>query len=232
MPSRVIHARVPDDVIVGCMDALTIVARRDLNGRPLSTIITTVLEGFISSLQKDGQIPDRDEAEVKGMIDRYLMSDIPSFPPSHLVLPPEGNDIDEYEYGGESPTAQILDKPEEDDEGPEEYKEEDMHAHLDAIAAAIAKREDVSIPLKVEKNPEPVKRKGMTYQEMQTIERLHLEELRKVAPKDQFILASEDSDYMTLAVEIAYTKLPQRVWGTEQAGQVIEGILKQMDAEV
>lgn len=71
MPSRVIHVRIDDRVIAGCINFLR-ANQVKVEPLPMSTAVNMTLQSFIEGLQEDGEIPELSEVAASRLINEVF----------------------------------------------------------------------------------------------------------------------------------------------------------------
>lgn len=199
MPSRVIHIRLDDWVLLGCHDVLEKSGKSTVN-LPLGTIVKDVISAVIRKMQYDDRIPTYSTEDLMERIDEFYTSDInleDIFDPEEL-----------FELG-DAPEGSIS-------------------AIAKQVAESIAKEgepESVTQKVKISKKKKN-KGKKQTIDIFKT-ESLKFKEIQIRAPKDRFVeqaLETED-DVFKKAVAIAYSNLDSDLWGSMEAERIIGDLI-------
>jgi hypothetical protein len=206
MPSRVIHIRVDDWVLLGCHDLIEAAGKSTVN-LSMSTIVRDVLTAFVRKMQQNEDIPfysreqimDRLEELYKGELDIDIafnptdLFDIATTPQSEIsAIAQEAADI----IAGESEPEIVSDKV--------------------VNIADSPKKKEKTILIDIFKQPA-----------------VHFSKLQKQAPKDRFIEQAKELEdpIFTQAVRICYTNLGKDLWGSEEAGAIIMDLVKRHNAK-
>ena len=201
MPSRVVHIRLDDWVILGCHDILQ-AGENSIENIPMATIVRNVLTALVRKLQNTNQIPiyTKEEAYERAMElyggAKELDLDVVL---ADLVQPEETSD--------EQAMEDLL-------------KETLRQIENEGVPMGIA--EDVQIAEVAETSVVKMPTLNLLIQSCTPFA-----ELRKQSPKDRFIeWANEQDALIQQAVAVAYTGLPKQLWGTEKAEHMIKNLLE------
>ena len=202
MPSRVVHVRLDDWVILGCHDILKI-GGLPIENLPVATMVRQVLGAFIRKMQQLDKIKIYTEEEKYQRLQELYQAD-------SLILESLGlEDIDISSLD----LAQANEKSEEQDIS-------------DIVKEAIRKIEEQDEPdIKEEvklTDAEEIEDEDIITIDIMTQECTPFNVLAKRAPKDRFIewAVKEDNKIVKQAVAIASTGLPQARWGTDEAEKI------------
>lgn len=199
MPSRVIHIRLDDWVLLGCHDVLK-VGGKDTTNLPLGTVVRETITAVIRKMQYDDRIPTYSQEDLMNRITEFYEDDI--------MLEDVFNP-DELFSLGETP-------------------EHPMVEIAQAVAKQIAIEgepksviQDVKIGKKTKKKS---KKKSI---DIFKTDSKSFKEIQIKAPKDRFVeqaLETED-DVFKKAVAIAYTNLDRDLWGSAEAEVIIGDLI-------
>lgn len=204
MTSRVVHARLPDKTIAGCID---IMQGNGLQTQsiPISTMVSKTLTACIKDLINKGMIPDRTPEEI----DELMSTTLDVVETSMDKLP----SIDMTDAG---PT---IIKPLIDNK----------LSKLDSIVSDVLSGDaGTDEPIFNENYKEPTHddlAKGKT---IRVDKKMPFDEIKELAPKDRLVEASVNSPEMQNALEIVYAQLAPSLWGTDIAERNVKSILEVM----
>lgn len=201
VPSRVIHIRLDDWVLLGCHDVMK-AGKDSIDNIPMATIVRNVLTALIRKLQNTNQIPTytKEEAYERAM-EMYsgaeeLDLDIVL---SDIVDPVEGDDSSEM--------AELL---------KETLREIENEGAPEGIGQEVEISEASDIPAI-----------PLATLDLFKVESFDFSFLKQTAPKDRFVEWAKDEDKLIQkAVSIVYSGLPQQLWGSEKAETMIKDMLK------
>ena len=200
MPSRVVHVRLDDWALIGCHDILK-AGGKSVVDIPMATIVRQVVNALVRNMQLSDRISTYTKDEKLDRL-KELYSDEP------LDLDILLTDFSKSGAG------------EEDDD------------ILDIVKEAVAKIEAESEPQNISKEVEISEADPIQEQDLTPIDLLAQEfdpffAIQKKAPKDRFVeWADKQNEIAQAAVCIVYTGLPQDLWGSEKAEEMITGLLK------
>ncbi len=201
MPSRVIHIRLDDWVLLGCHDVLKM-GGKDTTNLPLSTVVRDTITAVIRRMQYDDKIPVYSKEDLMDRLEEFYESDIKL---EEIFTPEELFEL------GQAPTTEISDIAQ-------------------AVANQIATEGEptkVSQKVKIGKKKK-TKAKKPTFNLFKQDSK-DFKEIQIQAPKDRFIeqaLQVEGEEFKK-AVAICYTNLDRDLWGSMEAETIIGDLLAQ-----
>lgn len=202
MPSRVIHVRLDDWVLLGCHDVMK-AGEKLVDGIPMSTIVREVLTAFVRKMQESDYIPAYSVEELQERINEIHQGEL-DVPDVDLNI--FSGEVDEPESDMAELAKQVVQKIE--DEGtPENVTEEVL----------------------IQEVSEGIKRPIINIFDIPCTD---FDEHEKEAPKDRLIEwanSQEDQflqDIQKQAVGIVYTSLPKTQWGSEEAKENVLSLIK------
>ena len=212
MPSRVIHIRLDDWVLLGCHDIVK-AGGKSTDNLPLSTITRDVLTALVRKMQQGDQIPFYNQEQVIDRMEELyageLDIDIP-FDVSELF---DGTISEETEEEVETDAARIA----------------KMAASIIAEEGepSIGADSTVNISDKVKEIPE---RETIDIFAQDSLE---FSEVKMQSPKDRFIeqAVETNDDVFKKAVCICYTHLGKDMWGSVTAEQIIMDLVTSHNAK-
>ena len=224
--SKVIHTRIPMTVLAGVVDALEVVAEKNVNGRALSSMVATTLEGFINTMIRQGHIREYTLDEAYHRLQPWLTDnskidfgiDVALTMPSPPAMPP--------------PVAQAVEAPTEElAEPPPVVSQAEVMDALSKVrddpfdAVPLEESTSVTIPER--------KRIKATRKALQSSERLRIGELAsQVVRGEAFNLIKEAMETvngdMILAIETVYTALSSNRWNSDLAKDMIYQIMEDL----
>jgi len=202
MPSRVIHIRLDDWVLLGCHDILKM-GGKDTTNLPLSTVVRDTITAVIRRMQYDNNIPVYSKEDLMDRLEEFYESDIELeeiFTPEELFE----DGIEEINVM----TKNVL---------------EIAHRAAEIIASE-GEPTKVSQEVKIEKKKKVKIEKptvNLFNQESRSFKEIQIQ-----APKDRFIeqAIEQDSEVFKKAVAICYSNLDKDLWGSMEAEKII-GVL-------
>ena len=207
MPSRVIHIRLDDWVLLGCHDVLKI-GGKDTTNLPLSTVVRDTITAVIRRMQYDCKIPVYSKDDLMDRLEEFYESDIEL---EEIFTPEELFELGETVDLIKEDTSEISDL---------------AQAVADHIATE-GEPTQVSQKVKIGKKKKSKIKKptfNLFNQESKTFKEIQLQ-----APKDRFIeqaLQVEGEEFKK-AVAICYTNLDRDLWGSMEAETIIGDLLAQ-----
>lgn len=228
-PSKVIHTRIPVITLAGVIDALEFVAERDVQGRKLSSMVATALEGFINTMVR------------RELLNKYTLEEAYERLAPWLGEPAAvdfGIDVSISLIGDDAPPVDhIAYAPdEEEEEHPEAHIKVDplavsealARAHVDPFAhSEVTENENVVIP--------PLQRVTVTRNQLRTAARLHIQEIANATQDEPIEIVQEamqtaNSD-MILAIETVFTSLKPTMWRKSIATNTIYQVMEDLAGE-
>ena len=199
MTSRVVHVRLDDWALIGCHDILKS-GGKVVAGIPMSTIVRQVVGALVRNMQLSERIPTyNEEARIKRVAELYM---------------DEPFSLDEAIDLGS-----IVSERTEDDEILSLVKEAVSRIETEGEPQSIAEPVEIS-------EAEPVTEEEKPTLNLLTQDFIPFHLLAHKAPKDRFIeWAEKENDIIQAAVCITYTGLPQELWGSEKAEEMISDLL-------
>ena len=201
MPSRVVHIRLDDWVILGCHDILQ-AGENSIENIPMATIVRNVLTALVRKLQNTNQIPiyTKEEAYERAMElyggAKELDLDVVL---ADLVQPEETSD--------EQAMEDLL-------------KETLRQIENEGVPMGIAETVEITEVEQADVIEKPTL--NLFTQGCPTFD-----VYKKQSPKDRFVeWASEQNELIQAAVAVAYTGLPKQLWGTDKAEEMIKDLLE------
>ena len=208
MPSRVVHVRLDDWVILGCHDILKI-GGLPIENLPVATMIRQVLGAFIRKMQQLDKIKIyTDEERYQRLQELYQVEG--------LIL--EGLGLEDVDISS-------LDLA----QTPERAEDRDISGIVSEAIRKIEMQDEPNIKEEVKlTDVEEIEDEDIITIDIMTQECTAFDVLAKRAPKDRFIewAIKEDNKIIKQAVAIAYTGLPQAMWGTDKAEGIISGLFE------
>ena len=101
MPSRVIHIRVDDWVLLGCHDIFS-AGEMSTENLPMSSIVRDVLTALVRKMQQNEQIPFYGQEQIIDRLQELYGGDL------EIELPFDPAEMFDTEYEDESDTAKIA----------------------------------------------------------------------------------------------------------------------------
>ena len=202
MPSRVIHIRLDDWVLLGCHDILKTGGKEVVN-LPLSTVVRIALEALVRKMQQNEHIPQYNPDDIVNRLRELQIAmadpDIPFSPEELFETIPEVDN--EMLLLAEEAARQIEIEGE-----PKNIQQQVTISKTDFVE--VVKTVDI---LKIESKD--------------------FEYFFQRAPKDRFIeWANSLSDIaIKKAVAICYTNLNEDQWGSSEAEKIITDLYKMHD---
>ena len=199
MPSRVVHVRLDDWALIGCHDILK------AGGKPVSDIpIATIVRQVVNALVRNMQLNDR----IKTYTDEERLDRL------HELYADDPLDLDILLSDIVTPSR------EEEDDISEIVREAVRKIESEGVPQNIASEVKIS-------EADPIEKVDVTPIDLLTQEFDPFFEFQRKAPKDRFIeWAETQNEIAQAAVCIVYTGLPQDLWGSDKAEQMITGLLK------
>lgn len=210
MPSRVIHIRLDDWVLLGCHDVLKM-SGKDTTNLPLSTVVRDTITAVIRRMQYDDKIPVYSKEDLMDRIEEFYESDLQLeeiFTPEELF---ELGEMGPAPVGGTPMVAM---------------------SEVSEIAQEVADRiategEPTQVSQKVE-----IGRKKKTKVKKPTFNIFNqdsksFKEIQIQSPKDRFIeqAATAENDVFVKAVALCYTNLDKDLWGSMEAERIIGDLI-------
>jgi len=197
--TRVIHCRLKDRTIVGCIELLKN-SGHDLSTIPMSSIVRDALEGIIDFMIKKGQL-------------------LGCTNPTEILngMYPREKDEEPIDFGFEG-LIESLQGGLSEDELVSQLTEEAVRQISDSSKPNVTQEVTVS---------ESVENKKIIKYNLFSMNREKLKDLSKLAPKDRLIqLANEHKDdkVFIAALEVVYSELPISMWGSEVAEMQIKNL--------
>lgn len=211
MTSKVVHIRLKDWALVGCLEFIT-------DKTSVSDAVRRTLETFILVLQKQGRLAEHTPEEVEAILRR-----------NKLLGDESDTTNDPFDF--ESIIAQTREEPTKSDTPNFAAIGEELEKRIQ-LSAVPDVREAVTL-----KEPDTVEEASVFSVNLLHQPRLPLQALKRQAPKDRFIeqatgimavpdKVTKDQEIFIAAVEVAYTNLPSDLWGSERAFQEITQLIK------
>jgi len=199
MPSRVIHIRIDDWVLLGCHDVMK-EGKDSVDNIPMATIVRNVLTALIRKLQNTNQIPTYTKEEA---YDRAM----------EIYSGAEELNLD-------IALADIIE--------PEGEKEEDMtdlvkealrQIEQEGAPEGLAEKVEITETSTLPEMP-------LTTINLLKIDSVSFHFIQKQSPKDRFVEWAADKEAaVKKAVCIVYDGLPKQLWGSEKAENMIKDLL-------
>ena len=201
MTSRVVHARIPDKIIVGCKDILE---SSDISteNRPISSIVSIAITAMINGALREGTIPARSAEEVARM------------------LGTAGNPV-----VAAPPLVSADDVAEADGLHDDAFQA----AINDAVAAVVtpdAKLDDAEIFTGAEHTKAEPKVIPITVEN-----RIPFNEIKTISPLDRFVQAADGNALLQEALEIVYANVNPVNWGNSACETMIQQVVKLLEAQ-
>jgi len=199
MPTRVVHIRLDDWVLLGCHDVLK-AGGKSTDNLPLASIVREVITIVIRKMQYDDKIPAYSQEELANQVELFYTEDIDI---DELFDPKELFDLGDAPA---SPMALIA------QEAAERIARESEPESV---------TQDVKIGKKSKK--EEKKRKIDIF----ITDSKPFKEIQIAAPKDRFVeqaLETKDNVFKK-AVAIAYSNLDKDLWGSIEAEVIIGDLI-------
>jgi len=199
MPSRVIHIRLDDWVLLGCHDILK-AGGKDTTNLPISTIVRDAITAIIRKMQYDDRIPTYGQEALQERLEEFYTADVELedlFDPSDLLNLGDAPDDEVAEIAREA--ARIIQAEGEPTKVSEEVK--------------------IGKPIKRKVKPKAIdifKQDSRPFKDFQTL-----------APKDRFVEqgVTLDDKVFKKAVAICYSNLDSDLWGSIEAEQIIGDLI-------
>ena len=195
--TRVIHLRLKDESLLGCMDLLE-QAGMTTKDLPKATIVARSIEALISQLIQNKKLPDyaNPTAELES---RFKIT-------TEVMLP-------------------SVTIPEITEEHP--IPDTTLRDMIKSRVDQLTKPADLSLPEETfNENFEVGEVKDMLSKPINIAETdmMPMDAIKQIAPKDRYVEESEGNNLMAIAVQIVYAQLPAQDWGSEMAGTLITPI--------
>ena len=190
MPSRVIHIRLDDWVLLGCHDILQ-TSGKDVANIPLSTVVKVSLEALVRKMQQGEYIPTYDkEYLTRRLSELQIATTDPAIPFSLEEL--------------------FENEPTTDDDMKELAQEAVRHIETEGEPRTIQKKVEISEKVEI---PDPLQ----TTTNLFKVDSKSFSHFQKLVPKDRCIeRAIETNDEAAKkAVAVCYTKLGKDLWGSD-----------------
>lgn len=205
MPSRVVHVRLDDWALIGCHDILK-AGGKPVADIPMATMVRQVVNALVRNMQLNERIKTYTDEERLDRLQELYQND-----PLNLDVLLSQSDVEIQEEGDDN--------------------------ILDIVKEAVAKIESEGEPQHIASDVEISEADPIPDKAEESINLLEQEfdpfyEIQRKAPKDRFIeWASDQNDIAQAAVCIVYTGLPQNLWGSDKAEEMITGLLKRHISE-
>jgi hypothetical protein len=201
--SKVVHIRLKDWALVGCLDYVT-------DKTSVSDAVRRTLETFILFLQKQGKIPTHSQDSLASLLER------------NNLIEPESSDNNDLEA-----LDSLLYQTREDrsqQKGGESFESIAARVEQQIRAASVPDvRQSVELG-----EPDSDDLTGEQTLNLFEQERIPFNILKRDAPKDRFIeqgtsyllhpdKMTDEQRVFIAALEIVYTNMPKDLWGTEKA---------------
>lgn len=232
---RVVHPKLSDRTILGCYQLLEAKGLA-VAGKPMTTVVTTVLTSLIDNMQSQSIIEDITDGDAEDKLNA-IIGDIGKIrePAPSIAINPLG-DIDE---------SLLL---EEDGDLPEEYANPDGDLPTKIHKSLLHKENMQELPEDILKDvrgihdPLPTIEDGLDQPELEE-EPIEVKtsippweiipgmkkfsEIKEECPLDRFVELADtkDSDILRHCVEIVYHTLPLIDWGSTKAEKLIKDTL-------
>ncbi len=204
--SKTVHVHLSPECVVGCFDAIEMVAQKSTEGRSVAEVVAWALEGFIATQRRRGMIqqlePDealRRLALIEHARDR-VRSDLPTFDV------PSNDDI----------------KP----QPPPTVETSTVQRAMDAMSVS-----GTTVGVQHNPNPEPPPPPPTAKRdEIVKTERMSLSEIANLSVQEDEVLsrAEHEGGDWQLAVEVVYSKIPRSMWGSGNAANLVERLVEEM----
>jgi len=206
MPSRVIHIRLDDWVLLGCHDVLK-AGGKDTTNLPISTIVRDTITAVIRKMQYDDMIPTYSKEDLADRVEEFYASDIEL---DEVFSPEELFEL------GTAPESEISDLA----------KEVARHIETEGEPTKVAV-EKVKIGRKT-KREKKVKTIDIFKQDSRPFKDFQVK-----APKDRFVeqATTLDDKVFKKAVCICYSNLDSDLWGSMEAEQIIGDLIASHNAK-
>ena len=206
MPSRVIHIRVDDWVLLGCHDILK-AGGKSTENLPLSTVTRDVLPAFVRKMQQNEIIPFYSRDQIIDRMEELYAGEL------DIDIPFDAEELFEFEEEPAlSDTAQIAQRA----------------ADIIAAAGEPAISAETQTEIRDTMPKQEVKSINIFSQESKTPE-----EIQRLAPKDRFVeqFLELGDPVFTKAVCICYSNLDNDLWGSEIAEGIIVDLVNAHNAK-
>jgi len=202
MPSRVIHIRLDDWVLLGCHDVLK-QGGKDTTNLPLATVVRDTITAVIRRMQYDDKIPVYSREDLIERLEEFSMDDLEldeMFDPEDLLVLGDAPDTDVTVLA-----QQVAD-------------------HI----ASEGEPQKVSAKVKIGRKKKKAKVKKLTFN-LLAQESKSFKEIQIQSPKDRFIEQAlvEKSDLLKKAIAVCYTNLDKDLWGSMEAEKIIGDLIMQ-----
>ena len=203
MPSRVVHVRLDDWAIIGCHDILK-TGGKLADSISMSTMVRQVVNALVRNMQVSDKIPTYTQDERYDRLEEMYKEDILEL--DTILTPAEIQGV--VESVEDSEISDIV----REAVGRIESAGEPQHISQEVT---IAEATDELVP-----EPESVNLMHQMCTPFSVI--------KKRAPKDRLVewAVEQDNKIIKQAVAILYTGLPQELWGSNKAEEMIGGLLK------
>lgn len=202
--SRVVHMRIPDNILIACYDVLSDVGRINTDGMPVSTVVVRALTAMVKGLRNQEMIDTYDDPHK-------LMTKLHHYLGTEASLPDE--------------SKMFLDFTEDDDE-----RKSGADVIRNFVDEAVAMMSEGGIKSEFEHQEVSADTNQPSSQvDFDTVARTPYEDLRYKAPKDRLIQAAAEDQALQLCLEVVYHTMPIEYWGSDMAERSIRTIMQ--DAE-
>lgn len=210
MKGKTLTITITPETAVGCIDALVNVAKIDLKDRSVELLVALSLEGFINQLRTNGHIlPIEEEDAIRRLAiyeSAYQRQRAPAF-----------EDVD-LQFNREQAGL------------PPKETEEASYSTIERAMDNV-KNQGVEIPVTVNESPEPTTpvsanaRDALLQMDRESLSRFQAQ----MGDKDELVNQAEhEGGNFQIAVEIVYSKIPQTLWGSEKARELVGNVLEEL----
>ncbi len=195
--SKVVHIRIPSDIIIGCYDTLELVAGRTTDNLSVAQVVGDALKGFVRGAMKKALIPEYTLPDLQARYDTIFKDD----------------DEQTFEAG-------FIDDREEEESAspPREQFMAQIEEHMNQLTAKAA-----SVPEGIVEQPNPQAPKKAR-PKWDSDEARNFERLAKIQPLDRFIQQAkeEKDDALKICISLIYSSLDESLWGSAMAEKSIQ----------
>lgn len=203
MPSRVVHVRLDDWALIGCHDILK-TGGKLVDSISMSTMVRQIVNALVRNMQVNNKIPMYTKEERYDRLEELYQADVLEL---DTILDPAA--------------ILNLEDPVQDSE------------ILDIVKEAVRKIESEGEPQKISQKvtisevTDTILGKDEQSINLMKQKCTPFSVFKKKAPKDRLIewAIDQNNDIIKQAVAILYTGLPQELWGSDKAEEMVAGLL-------